>query len=295
MPINIFSIISIIGFSVCIILSNFVYFKNPKNIENKIFSFFALSVAYWAFVEFQWRTSSNVPEAYFWANLNSLWPIAVASLFHLVLVLTKQQKNRLYRFIVPVIYLMAVFVAATDYFLIRPHEMYEVAWGWRNVLPPSMKLLSLITEAWGGFMAIIASTIGIVYFFQQPKGNTRNQAAYFTGGIVLITLIGVVTEVIMQEIIPNGFVGLVVPGFMLGNILFGIGISKYELFSLTPEKAALDIISTMSDALFLVEVNGKIKTANSAAGKLLGVSPDNLVNKSFQSFANFCNPWSVKA
>jgi PAS domain S-box-containing protein len=58
------------------------------------------------------------------------------------------------------------------------------------------------------------------------------------------------------------------PSFALISALIGYGIWKHKLFSLTPAAATDSIINTMSDSLFLVGMDKKIKLINKAAHEL---------------------------
>jgi len=57
-------------------------------------------------------------------------------------------------------------------------------------------------------------------------------------------------------------------GFFVGNHFLGIAIWRYKLLTLNLATAAENIISTMTDVLFLVSTEGKIVMVNQAALKL---------------------------
>ncbi|MEO8380069.1 MAG: EAL domain-containing protein, partial [Acidobacteriota bacterium] len=61
--------------------------------------------------------------------------------------------------------------------------------------------------------------------------------------------------------------------------LVGRAVRKYDLVALTPSLAAREIISTMADALFVCDRNGRIEFANRAAAELLGYSERELAGR----------------
>ena len=77
-------------------------------------------------------------------------------------------------------------------------------------------------------------------------------------------------------------------GFAIADLMIGYAMWRYELFKLTPLTAADRIIATMSDALFLVDNDGIIRTSNNAADNLLGTVQGWLTGKLFTNL--FCDP-----
>ncbi len=73
-------------------------------------------------------------------------------------------------------------------------------------------------------------------------------------------------------------------------VIFGVGVvravSKYRLTTISPAAVSDVILSTMSDSLMLLNLNGKIIYANRATSHLLGVSAKKLKGASFSSFVD---------
>jgi len=69
-------------------------------------------------------------------------------------------------------------------------------------------------------------------------------------------------------------------------------VTRYRLMSMTPQAAARDILAAMADGLLLLTPAGNVATANTGAGSMLGVRPDELRGRPAESFfaepARFC-------
>jgi PAS domain S-box-containing protein len=87
-------------------------------------------------------------------------------------------------------------------------------------------------------------------------------------------------------------------GFIIECLFFTVAIWRFSLFGITPASAAEKIISTMREALLLVNPDGTIVTANQAAAKLLNVpEPEKLIGQDAIQFLaprereNYENRW----
>ena len=78
------------------------------------------------------------------------------------------------------------------------------------------------------------------------------------------------------------FLGIRMPNFTptgaaLQEIFIGYAIWRYDLFALNPATAAENIISTLTDMLFLISPRGRIVTVNQAVVKALGFKENELL------------------
>jgi len=67
-------------------------------------------------------------------------------------------------------------------------------------------------------------------------------------------------------------------------LIYGIGVVyamvKYQFMGITPALAAENILSTMSDLLVILDLDGRIITANKATTSLLGYKNNEITGKS---------------
>src|SRR5205085_4807929 len=67
---------------------------------------------------------------------------------------------------------------------------------------------------------------------------------------------------------------------ILGFVLIvTLAFRRYKLVTLTPSIASQEIISTMADALFVCDADGRIQFANRAAETILGFNASELVGR----------------
>jgi PAS domain S-box-containing protein len=81
----------------------------------------------------------------------------------------------------------------------------------------------------------------------------------------------------------SAFPDATMPATAIGFFLVGYAVLRYGTYVLTPITAAEDILSTMPDALFLLNTTGAIVVSNRAASKLLEYENSELVGATLDS------------
>jgi PAS domain S-box-containing protein len=275
---NVFIILPLLSFFVAFFMGIFVYFKNPKNRLNKAYLFFSLLVAYWAFTEYSWRQAWNSETANLWLRIGALWPFAISALLHFALVFTEKQRLVKSKIALSIIYLPALFFAymelTTQLISGQPFETY---WGWSYKNPGNMMLRN-INIAWGAVLAFAALYFCLVYYLKTAEKRKKQQALFMLLGFSATVVGGFITEGLLPV------AGIRVPemttsSMIVTNIFIGYAIWKYELFVLSPEMAAKEIISMVTDCLVLVGPGKKIQYVNQAVMNLLGFKKDQLIGQ----------------
>jgi PAS domain S-box-containing protein len=273
---NILALSSLLAFEVALFLGLFVLLRDPRNTLNRVFLWYCLSLAWWAFTEFGYRQADNAHTAYWWIKAGALWPFAISLLLHFVLVLTAQSRlleNRL-------TYLLIYFPAAVFSLLdltstLIIGEPIRVYWGWTYSISENSLFYDLST-VWAVGMAVLSLYLCLRHYLKTTDWTKKQQSKYVLIGTTIPVVAGLITEVLLPYLevrVPE----LTAIGFALGSILLGYAIWKYELFVLTPAIAARNIISTMADALLLVSPEGKLTLVNEAALRLLGYQESELI------------------
>lgn len=117
----------------------------------------------------------------------------------------------------------------------------------------------------------------------RRRRNVKNHEektgiAYVFSGFLTPTVVGISAFAIpffTSSYVPD----LTVPAAAIGFLFVGYGVLKHGMYILTAGAAAADILSTMADALFLVNPSGEIIVSNNAALKLLGYEASELAGK----------------
>lgn len=264
---NLFALPSIIAFAVEVFLGVFVYYRNPKYLLNRLFLIFTLLAAYSTLAEYGYRSAHNYETAVFWFKFNFLWPIPIAVSVHFILIFIGHFRLLKTKLTHAVIYIPAV---VFSYLLLFTNKLYEspvhMYWGWYQ--HPQRTIVVGLCILWILILLISAIYLCIRYIMNTTSYRVRQQTKIILAGFSFPYLFGIISEIILPSyelLIPE----LTTLGLLSGSIFIAHGIWKYELFSLTPEVFAGDILSTMTDALFLVGPDGKIVLANRAISSLI--------------------------
>jgi PAS domain S-box-containing protein len=263
-----------------IFLGNYVLYKDPKNLLNRLFMMLCVSTGYQAFIEFEMLKANNAETAAFWMNLTFTWTIPLSFILHFVIVFTdklKQIKPFLLHFI---IYALPVFFSFYELIAIQWIPK-KIKWGWAYVISndPIVVFWSISTVVWSILAIASASYLCWQYYLRADDYRQKQQAKYVALGI-LGALIFMIFAFVCNELkfdIPT----IIGPGYLSLNLFVGYAIVKYRLFVIGPESVARDVIATMSDFLFLVNREGNIFFANQAVLNNLKFNEAEVLGKPF--------------
>lgn len=276
MLVFLFSYSALLNAIICLIFGTLVFLKYRRSRMNQVFMLLCLSVAYWAFTEYELRQSNSADQAIFWMRANFLWPMTVALMFHFTLIFTQQRRLLESKLTYFLLYGFALTVSLldllSDQMLGTPVEEY---WGWTLDVPETT--IYQLTSTAVGILAVAVIYIALRFHLKQTEKIVRRQSGLVLIGLTIPVVLGIMTELAFPD------VGISVPelsttAFAIGAAgVIGYAIRKYELFSITLAQAADRIITAISDCLFLVGPTGNILMVNRAAINLLGYSDEELV------------------
>ncbi len=286
----VFALMSLFAALLSMFLGNYVLYLNPKKQLNRLFYGLSICIFYWSFIEFGCRQAESYKAARIWLICISFWPFTMSFWLHFILIFTEKTRILAKRFLYTIIYLPAA-VFSLAYLLMRPEVRgpIKVYWGWTFNLPREFSIY-LFAHIWVFAIAIFTFVACVSYYIKVIDLQKKQQAIYVFTGITIAIVLGIITEIILP------WMGIRVPelttiGFFMANMFVGYAIWKYQLFILTPMTAADDIISTMPDALFLVDMENKILSVNTSALNVLGYQENeirkqsiNLVFKEIDTF-----------
>jgi len=232
-------------------MGSLVFLKNPKGYLNIIFLLLCCDVAYWGFAEFHYRTAESAATASFWIHMNFLWPFSTALLLHFILIYTRTNRLLKQPLIFAVLYIPSLIIAAIAIFTNRfSSNPVQMAWGWDFGTPDT--LINILCTGWVSLIGLLAGLVAIIFYLRLNPGEKKNQASYVVIGLSIPVIIGTTTDAFgpalglrMPEMAVTSF-AIGVAGFI------GLAMWKYELFELTPQAVASEIVSTMADGLMLV-------------------------------------------
>ncbi|MCP4679773.1 MAG: PAS domain S-box protein [Deltaproteobacteria bacterium] len=272
---NPFALISLLSFVICVFLTAFVYNRNAKATLNRLFVFLSLTLSVYAFLEFGYRQSHSYEEAYFWCRIDrAFWPVLmVAVIYFLIGFLDKTRllKNIL---IQSLICLPAIaFIILDMRFNLITGNPVKQYWGW-SYSAPLPNLSYFISNIWICSIPVVGFVFVARMYFRATDSRKRNQCK-LVGFALIIPILAIFGEILLR------FVSIPIPplsisSFVIFNLCIAYAIWKYELFALTPMTAAESIVTTMSDALLLVNPDLSIASGNRAAETMLGYNDKDL-------------------
>ncbi len=257
-----------------------------------MFLLLTLSAAYYSFTEFGFRQASSYDEADIWLHrVNFLWPFVFSFLLHYVLVyagiLGGRASLRTYVLIYAPPAAVSALTSTTDQIVGEPVEAY---WGWTFEIPDA-SIAYYLTGVW--LIALIAVVVYVLFchYVKAPDFRSKRQAMLMAGGFGLPLVVWTITEAAITPfdvIVPN----VTSPTYAVGLSLIAYAVWRYELFALTPEVAASEIIDTMSDSLVLIDGRGNIAAVNRAAAELSRYKEKELIGRPVETIIPQSTPGS---
>ncbi|MDP1808434.1 MAG: diguanylate cyclase [Actinomycetota bacterium] len=259
---------------IVIFLGQYIYYHDPRVRLNRIFFAFCIVAAISSFGEFMYRQSDSPAAAYFWVKLTGMsYILIIAAAVHFALVFTENQTALKKRWPFFLLYGSAVllFVIGT----VSPISIIKQPWGYD--FAARLRIVYSALTVWSIFPGILPFLLCLRFFF-KTTGRKHRQAALMSLAFIFPNIIGSATR------ISRGF-GLEIPSIAsIGQVFLVLfvayAIMRYELFVVSPEAAAEQIITTMTESLLLLDATGRITVANEWALKLLGYKQGEIVGQS---------------
>ncbi len=274
--------------AICIFISIFVYFQNPRKQLNIVFMFMSLSFAFWMLSDIGLQLSRNVNEAHMWIKLFSFWNVSVSLLLHFTLIFTEKTRLRKKAITYIAIYVpCVVFCGLSLWKSFMSGSPIHTEHGW--VLTSPRNLIYYSDILWSCIAAAIIIGTLVRFYFTTKETTKKKQVKYVALGFIFPICFG------FASIFISMVTGIWKPEattfpFFLTCCFIGYGMWKHRLFVLTPAIAADKIISTMTDGLLIVNDDGTIQTVNDALCNMLGYKKGELIGiKSERLFADISN------
>lgn len=274
---NFYALLALFAFFSYLTLGYLVLLLDRKRPINQIFFLYSLAAAAYSFSEFGYLQAESYNTAWIWIKVRSVWPFTFATALHFHLWLTKRMAwvQRPLRLLL--IYLPAISIALLDllsqWVSGLPIEQYGV-WGYA---PPTDSIWPLASGLYG--LLYILIMIGVIseYFFRihRQRSFLSYQAAYILGADLLVLAI-VIINTFLQQIPDFVFINVDSALLLASNCMIAFAIWRYSLLRVTPAIASEEIVSNMSEFVFLVNPDGRIGAANDKAKSLSGFSQEHL-------------------
>jgi PAS domain S-box-containing protein len=285
---NLYALLYIFAAAISIAIGVNVFILNRTEKLNKLFMLTMIFNAYWAFCLFMMSQSATLEGAVFWQTVLCFWPFIMSLVLHFTLIYTESSLLT-NKFIYVALYFPALFFSLTDLATANVISTTPILkfWGYQNTLPAD-SVLCWLDNLWACFFAVLSMVFFVRYHNRLVDKTKRQQARIVTIAFTIPIILALITD----SVFP--FTGIDFPG--LGAIFFSIttffvayAMLKYDLFSFRPEIAAENVFSTMSEAVILVMLDGKIMKVNQAFLDLTGYSEEEVVGKSVNELLSIGN------
>ncbi len=282
---NIYNLLLLFSSIFTIIIGVVVFARNNKQVINQVFSLLTFMVAISSLISYFINVADSPEQVYALLNLVSLrlfiFPLSV----HFYLLLTGQ-KHLLKGYVV---YILLYLFPSIMIFTTDPEGLFYVrnlghGLGWAFTMKETIRgtMLGIFIMA----LTLLLLYLGIRHVMKASDKIHKSQSRLVLAGFVLSLVFPVVFDLVFPMLpvnIPPTSSGT----FIIGYSLIAWAIIKFELFSATPESAAEDILTRISDAVLITDKFGRITFANQASLKLFNCNREVLrmkeVNELFET------------
>jgi PAS domain S-box-containing protein len=252
-----------------IIVGILLYGRNPRDPINRVVLLLSGLLFYWGFTEFQYFQAADIQSALLWMRLGGFWYLTPALVFHFSMIYAgvKLDKRLLYMSTWMPATFASILEASGSFF-----EPTRVPWGWDL----EYNFVGSLARIWAVLISCAALVVLFTRYRRARTPEEKTGAVFVLLGFLIPIALGSVFGAILPLFV-SAFPDVTMPGTAIGFFLIGYAVLRYGTYVLTPITATEDILSTMPDALFLLNRDGEIIASNRAASKLLEYENSELV------------------
>lgn len=274
---NIATNISVIAGVVTTCVGIYVLLSNPRRETNRVFAMIAANFALYSFSEFMTRSSVTVDQAFFWGRIGFTIAILLGAIaVHFSEVFPRKyykQRNLFHSKWLMFLYLTGIGVAVVFNLVVTENSVIMSEWGYRLVLD----LSTVFALAWVAFCFLIALNVfSFTYFRRNITVNEKKQLLIFLVGFLAVVFLALGTNslppILHINIFPMASLSLTI-----FSLVVAYGMVNVHLMLPSIVETADTVVSTMADALLVVNENETIVQSNKAAESLLGYPPGELL------------------
>lgn len=264
---ELFSLLLAMVSMISFVLGVYILVHHPRHPNNRNFFIFAMLGSYWASLSFMRTLVIPIEDAALLMHLVFLWPFAIIALvvFLLVFIQSEELLNTTYMRLL--LYVPALI--ASFFWLFGNIEEYLVlkSWGWKIEISISNPIVVLI-GVWQIIIGIICLKTSIQYYLSLTN-QIEKQKTFVVLIAIFITVIAAIFSEIGFRLFSIELPPLTVLGFGLTCMVLAYSMVKYDLFLITPETAAKNILGKMTESVIFIDNTCRIQSINKSALELL--------------------------
>lgn len=231
MYLNLYAAPAIIVCILSIFIGVYVLYKNPKNIQNRVFALFILSVVTFSIAEAMLRFSNNTEEGLLWGRIAYLGVIFMPmTLLHFSFVFPQKRIiSTRSKYLLFGTYIVGLLLFYVFNLLISTQDVQWSNLGYRVVLSSKFYLIGIWL-----LITTILGTLNFSYSYIHSKTTIeRKQIKHVSYGVFILIILTFGTNVIPSlfgiEMFPMGSISL-----SIFAIFVGAAILRYNLFLFKP-------------------------------------------------------------
>lgn len=267
---------------ICMGIGVYVLSANPKCAKNRIFFLYNMLIGLFGFLDFQFRSSVTLEEAFLWNRLQCIWPFIVATPLHFSILISRRMESNIYKLLIPMLYISAAMVSVCvylpDFFVMEPALG---ALGWYNRYANT--LYSLPIYIWATFFAILAVLLPFLASKSEKRFLQKKQLHYIFWAYLFGFSIGIGTGLFLPALGWN-IIEMDKVGMALSNIIIAYSIVKVGLFEYNAKTIAESVLKTMPAAVFVTDIKGNVQLVNSAALNFLKKSEHEVIGSDISKY-----------
>jgi len=221
--------------------------------------------------------------AFFWLKVRSpFWILGASVLLHFVIYFIGTEKEKRKKALW-CIYLPGLFFFVLDLFTnILTGDPVRRSYGW--TYQSSETLWDYLWMLWVFIATAFAVRLLVREFSKNNESREKRKILIVLLGFFIAIIFAVFDLAMKQFKLSNDIPELANLGMGVQSLMIGYGIWKYELFTLSVSSAVREVFSSVSDIIFLIEVDGRINKINKIGSKIFGVPASEIVGMDIRGY-----------
>jgi len=281
---NIFSLTSLVSGLILFAFAGLVLYGNRASAVNRIFAHACITASALALAG-SLSEAEPVDHALFWHSIAALWPLVSLFLFHFILVFTRAQLLHR-RAILWSGYAAMLLLCAGNVWLRSQDLPQRDAGGYRFHTPADLWPAMYAMLAVGVLLGVLPLLLACLYTARQRQAKRRRQLSVLCVALALPAMAMLATSLLPGTIIfPLNGAAMVLLAMVMERLVL-----RMPVFAASTATAADNIITRMSDFLFITDARGNILSVNPAVTHSFGFHQDELVGTSLRALADARTP-----
>ncbi len=273
-------VLSLVPAFINIAIYFYVILTFHKTRTNLFFSLFVLLIGLWQTSEGLMRMSVTRETADAWFKISEIFLVFGSSFgIQFIIKLIKQHKKLktdLVSHILLIISLFFFFVIEGGY---EKHSI-EISSKWYWIGNPEPNLMTNILLTWISIAGLSMITLLWYYYVtNRDKALIRKQALLLFISLTAPVLTGIIAEIIFPVVLNYDDIPLTTSMVTVFSISALIAINKYKMLDYSPKHQWEQIVTTLNDAILIVNNDDTVMYANDSFCKLLGYKFEEILGK----------------